>query len=381
MKERRAGIALYRRGFLEALLAAGCGATTAESDGAGACLSDEPALGRIPFLDEGAQDLDVPVGEGLDGRLYTDLGQLDEGSLVVPNARFYVRTRTPDRIDYTKGWRIAVDGLVARPASFAAAELDARGRSLGVTLLECSGNARGGSFGLMSAAEWSGVPLRTLLDEVGADPGARVLVSGFDEHSRPSERSIPGASWIFSRADIESTGALLATRMNGEPLPRDHGFPVRLVVPGWYGCTCIKWVDTIRLVGDGEPSTPHMREFASRTHQDGEPPLARDYRPASIQLAAFPVRIERLARGRLRFTGIQWGGDDERPELDLVISSRAAVPVDVCVPRATRTTWGLWTATVDPLPSGTYDVTLISRRRNVPTRRLDTQYYRRSFAI
>ena len=81
--------------------------------------------------------------------------------------------------------------------------------------------------------------------------------------------------------------------MNGEPVPADHGKPVRLAVPGWYGCSWIKWVNEIRLVGPDEPATSQMVEFAARTHQSAPHKLRRDYTPADIQTAATPVRVEK----------------------------------------------------------------------------------------
>src|SRR4026207_1630233 len=94
-------------------------------------------------------------------------------------------------------------------------------------------------------------------------------------------------------ASPNTPGASPAGRMTGEPLPADHGKPVRLVVPGWYGCTWIKWVNEIRLVGPDEQATTQMVEFAQRTHQAEPHKLARDYPPADIQPAATPVRVEK----------------------------------------------------------------------------------------
>src|SRR6185369_9127809 len=124
-------------------------------------------------------------------------------------------------------------------------------------------------------------------------PGAtRVLVSDFDEYAAPYDpaHSTPGASWIFSFEQLAT--AFLATRMNGEALPEDHGAPVRLFVPGWYGCACIKWVNAIALVDDTAEATSQMQEYASRTGQTGVPALAKDYLPGVIDQAAMPVRVE-----------------------------------------------------------------------------------------
>ena len=113
---------------------------------------------------------------------------------------------------------------------------------------------------------------------------------------------------LRARAQMMRLRALLAVRMNGAPLPRDHGFPVRLVVPGWYGCACIKWVNRIELVPDEAPATSQMHEFAARTHQPfdrlkaGTEVVARDFVPAVIDTAAMPVRVEKWAiDGRLAY--------------------------------------------------------------------------------
>src|SRR4029453_16795682 len=120
-----------------------------------------------------------------------------------------------------------------------------------------------------------------------------VVVSGRGYPERSPGQSVPGASWGFPLASLERLGACVGIRMNGESLPADHGKPVRLVVPGWYGCAWIKWVNDIRVVGDREPATSQMKEFAGRTHQTGRHELAGNYTPADIQTAATPIRVEK----------------------------------------------------------------------------------------
>ena len=189
-------------------------------------------------------------------------------------------------------------------------------------------------------AAWSGVPLTEILAEARRQSSAtRVLVSGFDRYANPSVSSTPGASWVFTWQDMKSAKAFLATQMNGEPLTRDHGAPVRLVVPGWYGCTCIKWVDTITLVDDGAEATSQMQEYASRTAQKGTPRLAREYQPARIEQAAMPIRVEKWQVSDniiYRVVGIAWGGSRPAPGLQIRFNPEEDfVPVEMAVAEGT----------------------------------------------
>lgn len=396
---------LSRRTFLRSsaglggALVLGCGggggggredAGPAGDDGGAGCALDPFADGTrledVPLVSDRTGPLDEPFGEGLDGRLYTDLSTLGPDTLITDSDRFYIRTRVPDRIDLVTPWTIRVSGLVGAPSTLSPDDLAAGIAPMGSTLLECSGNGSGADFGLMSAAEWAGIPLAQVLDGAGVLPAAtRVLVSGFDDHSQPSERSTAGASWIFGLDEVERWGPFLATEMNGAPLPLDHGAPVRLLVPGWYGCTCIKWVDEIVLVDDDAPATSQMQEFASRTHQDGVPALARDYRAASMDQAAMPVRIEkwRVGGGLLyRVVGILWGGYEVTDALQIRFGEADDWrPVDVCPPQETNRTWTLWSHAWAPPAPGRYDITLRVDDPEIPQKRLDTGFYLRSVDI
>jgi DMSO/TMAO reductase YedYZ molybdopterin-dependent catalytic subunit len=173
--------------------------------------------------------------------------------------------------------------------------------------------------------------------------------------------------------------------MNGVPLPRHHGFPLRLVVPGWYACCSIKWVDRITLVPEDAPATPHMLEFAARTHQTGRPALAREFEPAVIDPAAFPVRVEKWnAAGRLvhRVVGILWGGTE--PRNDLLIGFRSDqpfVPVENCPLPRTTATWSLWSHLWRPSEPGVYQIVLRFADPTVRARRLERFHYAREVQI
>ena len=227
----------------------------------------EPKLvGILPLGPrERAAPLDRLLGSGLDARRFTDLATLTPETLVIPNERFFIRTACPEAAERRSSWSLRISGPGREPEDLSIESLRARARPMGTHLLECSGNSDPSNFGLMSAAAWEGVPLSLVLDA----QASRVLIGGVNDVETPSRTSEPGASWVFTREDLEKSGAFLATGMNGTPLSRHHGFPLRLVVPGWYACCSIKWIDRIELVPEDAPATAQMLEFASRTHQEG----------------------------------------------------------------------------------------------------------------
>jgi DMSO/TMAO reductase YedYZ molybdopterin-dependent catalytic subunit len=342
-------------------------------------LDPDGAASRPPF--------GVLLGTGLDARLFTDLSTLTSDTLITSNDRFFIRTASPDAVSASKPWTIELGGRVRKPRVLAIDALKDLVRAAGVHLLECSGNADRASFGMLSAALWSGIPLDAILDRVTATPGAptRILISGVDDLTRPSSTSVPGASWIFQRDELERTGAFLATTMNGVSLPHHHGFPVRLIVPGWYGCSCIKWVNRIEFVPDESPATSQMIEFASRTHQNAHATLARDFTSAVIDLAAMPIRVEKWqVDGRLvyRVTGVMWGGSKPTQALQIRFrSSEAFVPVSDCPLPATTTTWSLWSHLWRPAEPRRYQIVLRVNDPAIRTRRLDLFFYTREVVI
>ena len=157
-----------------------------------------------------------------------------------------------------------------------------------------------------------------------------------------------------------------------------------MVVPGWYGCTCIKWVDRIEFVAEDVGSTAHMREFASRTNQKGTPSRARNFKPAEIDLAATVIRVERWrVDGKLRHevVGLLWGGTETTDRLRIQLGRGAPyVPVDELDHRATNT-WTLWRHQWTPKKAGTYRVRVDVDDPAVRTRRLDAGYYERAVVV
>ncbi len=347
-------------------------------------------VATLPLYGTGAAETPLGTmlgGPGLDARLFTDLSVLAPDRMVTPARDMFVRTAVPPNLNHSPAaWQVALrsDLTAARRLVTAAALLDVS-LPQGAHLIECAGNSNPRNFGLMSATEWHGVPLTKIAEMMPAPASATgLLVTGIDDSSRPS-RSQPGASWVLPRAAVASTGAFLATRMNGAAMTPDHGAPLRLVVPGWYGCAWIKWVNDVRWVGNDEPATSQMQEYAGRTHQDGRPALARDYEAPAIDLAAMPIRVEqRRVNGQTVYdiVGIVWGGTSPVDQLVMRFGSRdRGTPVRVCPAPTTTRTWALWTHRWRPTEPGYYDISLRAADPAVRTRRLDLSFYIRRVRI
>ena len=362
-----------------------------------------PAL--VPFLERVGLQPGELYGDGLEGRLSYDLRRILQEGPITGNADFYIRTRAPEAVRQRQSlddWLVQIipgDDSSGHQVDFSndgaltIQTLRERSRPMGAHLLECSGNTSRTKFGLLSVAEWDGVPVQDLFDEFlwNIHSSTLVEVIGNDEHSAPSRSSKMGASWVFPAGALREAGAFLATKMNGEALPLDHGAPVRLIVPNWYGCSCIKWVETIRVVPFNYPATGQMQEFASRTHQDGRPELAADYIPATLDFTAMPLSVEGPdASGVFVVHGLAWGDPNGVETLqvsysprDLPVERRAWQLIEGFEPQH-ASSWTTWSHRLVPEAPGELEIRLRCGEAGlgrVRTRRLDSGFYARRIRV
>jgi DMSO/TMAO reductase YedYZ molybdopterin-dependent catalytic subunit len=244
----------------------------------------------------------------------------DVPSWVTPNRWFFVRSHyeTPE-IDVAE-WRLKIGRGFKRELELTWEQLDALPhRSIFVTM-ECAGNGR--SFlkpivegvqwtaGAVGHAEWSGVPLRTIIERAGlAEDAKEIVFHGTDcgvEHGQgepaPFARSLP-----LDKAMHPDT--LLATHMNGEVLEPSHGYPLRLIVPGWYGVASVKWLARIEAVTvpfEGYYQTvkytiKHRTGGGVRTDVVGPMPVKSEI--------IRPVDGSVLGIGANRLFGMAWAGE------------------------------------------------------------------------
>ncbi len=345
-------------------------------------------LGYLPFRSREEDSFEGPLyqnsGGGHGARLCIDLASLltPEGRLT-PADQFFIRTEYPDRLKSTDNWKIKVHGEVKRPQNVPLKSLLDSVEPRGPVLLECSGNGNVLKFGLLSVAEWAGIPIEKIIKLAQpTEKASAILIAGFDDDSflpdtGPPYRnhSWPTCSWVFPIETLVNDRAFLATQMNGTPLPKNHGAPVRLIIPGWYGCTEVKWVNEIKFVDRDQKATWQMLEFSDRTNQSPlrpplpkfykhpfGPDLARDYRPGTIDQAATPVRVEQWKLGGkivYRIVGITWGGPTRSEKLTIRFATGRntgsdPVPIKFCKAATSNSQYGIWTHFFTPPKKGYY---------------------------
>jgi DMSO/TMAO reductase YedYZ molybdopterin-dependent catalytic subunit len=243
---------------------------------------------------------------------------------ITPVDRFFVRSHHDTPRVEAAAWKLTLGGLVEKPLSLTLAAIERLPAVESVAVLECAGNGRGlfepaliglqWEYGAVGNGRWKGVRLRDLLLRAGVKPGTKeVVFNGADQpvgtmpkfvRSLPLERAL-------------HPGTLLAYQLNGLPLPAEHGFPLRLVVPGWAGDAWMKWVTGIELIDreyDGFFMTTAYRH-PGRLVPPGAAVDPKDMKPVTSlvvkSIITSPVEGASLPAGDFEIRGAAWSGGAE----------------------------------------------------------------------
>src|SRR6266481_5290839 len=260
--------------------------------------------------------------------LESPFDQID--SYLTPTELFYIRSHFPipslDRASY----QLRIDGAVRRPFALSYEELRSMPCETRVATLECAGNSRvflvpqvqGAQWelGAVSNAEWTGVPLRALLECAELEEDACEIVLEGADRGTPKEEPVPpdpiSYAWSLPRAKAIQPEVLIAYQMNGRDLSPDHGFPVRAIVPGHYGMASVKWLTGIRAVRKPFHGYWQTSDYAYWASMDGKPvrrPLGEMQLKSEI---ARPRVYETLAPNRVYTVfGAAWAGETDVTEV------------------------------------------------------------------
>lgn len=294
---------------------------------------------------------------------------------ITPSELFYIRSHfaTPD-LD-PLAYRLLISGAVRNELSLSYADIRAMPSSTCVATLECAGNSRvflvppvpGAQWelGAVGNAEWTGVPLSTLLESAGlADDVCDIVLEGADR-GVPKEEPRPPGPISYARSIPRSLAmdpdVLLAYQMNGEDLTPDHGYPLRAIVPGNYGMSSVKWLT--KIIAATQPFQGYWQtsDYAYWDDSEGIPvrrPLAEMKLKSQI---ARPRVYERLRSGRpYTIFGAAWAGDTEVAEIWISLDGGASWVQGDFVDPIRRHAWRRWRYDwITPARPGRY--TLLAR--------------------
>ncbi|MGW6276650.1 sulfite oxidase [Kribbella sp. NPDC055071] len=218
-------------------------------------------------------------------------------------------------------WRLTVDGCVEQALSFGLTELRAMGRRTIRVTLECAGNGRAALqprpisqpwlTEAVGTAEWTGVLLSDLLRSAGIRADAVDVVFTGADHGieRGVEQDYQRGLSVTEAID---SGAIVAWEMNGQPLPPQHGYPLRLVVPGWYGMASVKWLRSIELIDHEFDGFQNAVAYRIRTDADDPGTAVTRIEPRALLVPpGFPDFMSRhrfVAAGTVPLFGRAWSG-------------------------------------------------------------------------
>jgi DMSO/TMAO reductase YedYZ molybdopterin-dependent catalytic subunit len=268
-----------------------------------------------------------------------------------------------------EAWRLRIGGRVRGELELSLQELRARPAVREAVTMECAGNGRAQLaprpfsqpwlLEAVSTGDWGGTPLRPLLEEAGLDDSAvEVLFTGLDRGTEAGveqsyERSLPLEEAL--RDDV-----LLAYELNGQPLPPQHGFPLRLVVPGWYGMTNIKWLERITVLD--RPFGGYQQQQAYRMRQeegeDGEPVTRMVPRALMVPpgIPDFHTRERFVRKTPVEVEGRAWSG--WAPIVAVEVSSDRGTTWDEASVTAApnRWSWASWSFLWEPASPGRFEL-------------------------
>ena len=306
--------------------------------------------------------------------LNTAVWPIPPGQVITPVEAFFTRSHAAAPAIDVATWRLEVEGLVERPRRFSFDELTREFDRVEVeATLICAGMRRAEYLALgplpgelpwgpepASTGRWGGVALRDVLAAVGVESGARhVQLEGLDSVAREERTFGFGGSIDLSKA--LGGEVLLATELNGAPLPRRHGYPVRAIVPGWIGARSVKWLGRIALAR--EPSPNYFQRKAYRVQRERSPGDPLDVSAGDALRAVAvnsvivdPAPAQVLPAGRTRVRG--WAiGTEGAPLATVAVSPNGVsgwVAARIESPAA-RWTWSLWEVELD-LPRGEHTI-------------------------
>lgn len=287
-------------------------------------------------------------------------------SKVTQNSLFYIRNHMPypELVDLAV-WRLSIKGCVHSPTRLHYEDLLAMPRLTLPVTLECAGNkralfdpkARGEQWelGAVSHAVWTGVPLRYVLSVASIQSNAiEVIFEGQDIGPRTD---LPGTFTYARSLPLHKAlhpDTMLAIYMNGKPLPFRHGFPLRLIVPGWYGMASVKWLRRI-IVSDRPFNGPFQTRDYVLLNQPHDYDIAIPVSTIPVNsVIAYPIDQQMLRRGTYRVYGVAWGGTSTAKSIQVSVDGGTTWRDAIWIDGPVKYSWRRWMFNANLANAGKY---------------------------
>jgi sulfane dehydrogenase subunit SoxC len=267
-------------------------------------------------------------------------------------------------------WRLVVEGHVDRYLSLSLADLEALPSTTLVATMECAGNGRAALsprpisqpwlLEAVGTGAWRGVSLRRILDTAEVLPGAiDVIFTGLDHGTEGGFEQDYARS--LSVQDAMREEVLLAYELNGQALPPQHGFPLRLVVPGWYGMTNVKWLSRISVVGQPFEGYQQVRGYRRRMDADDPGSAVTRIMPRSLMVPPgfpdFHSRRRTLRLGPCVVEGRAWSGWGAIAAVEVSVDGgKTWRPAELQSDPPSEWAWRGWTFQWTPATEGEYEL-------------------------
>jgi DMSO/TMAO reductase YedYZ molybdopterin-dependent catalytic subunit len=264
-----------------------------------------------------------------------DLRQLTS-YLTPENQYFVVAHYGVPKIDAAT-WRLNIRGRVANPRSYTLDELKKRARAQRECAFECGGN-RGTAImnRMIGNARWTGTALRPLIDEAKPMSDAvEVILWGGDEGEEEirKEKYRQNFARSMTLTDLAKSDAILAWEMNGEPLTADHGFPVRVIVPGWYGVQNIKWLTGLEVSNERFMGRFQARDYVTiMGRQNGDKTEWVETSVTKTRTKSMIARVTKLPNGNLQVLGVAITDGTPLKSVEVQLDEGAWVPAKLDTP-------------------------------------------------
>jgi sulfane dehydrogenase subunit SoxC len=283
-----------------------------------------------------------------------------------------------------EGYELRVDGRVQTPLSLTLGKLRSRPAVSMPVMMECAGSGRARLAPrpvsapwhdeAIGCSEWTGTPLRGVLEQAGLlDDAIEVLFTGCDrgvdqDVEQDYQRSLPVEEAM--RDDV-----LLAYEMNGQTLPASHGFPLRLIVPNWYGMASVKWLRSITAIAAPFEGVQQSLLYRYRRSEDDPGAPVTRQKPHALMappgIPEFLSRVRHLRAGRTLLEGRAWSGQGAISRVEFSAdggSTWAGVRLE---PQLARYGWTAWSYCWDTDEPGEYELCVRATDASGDTQPLD----------